>query len=161
MWTGMCLYSRKMVRWNGFPNRLLELVSCFQWYRGTRAVVKWIHFKAARAVHTVTSGDLGGLTIWMKLEDHSHHGNVDNCPPVCENLVHLSTRTERTHDLESSVNWHNRHGSSDPLYVHLLSFPKSLEWTCESIVRRTSPFVKLFRVGDIVSLPTLQWSLWI
>ncbi len=32
---------------------------------------------------------------WMKLEDRSHNGSVENCPPVCENLVHLPTRTER------------------------------------------------------------------
>jgi hypothetical protein len=26
---------------------------------------------------------------WMKLEDRGHNGSVENCPPVCENLVHL------------------------------------------------------------------------
>jgi hypothetical protein len=48
-----------------------------------------------------------------------------------------------------------RHGISVPLQVHLLSFPDSLEWTCESIVRRASLFVKLFHVDVVVRLPTL------
>jgi hypothetical protein len=52
-----------------------------------------------------------------------------------------------------------RHGISVPLQVHLLSFPDSLEWTCEPIVRRASLFVKLFHVDVVVRLPTLQWSL--
>jgi hypothetical protein len=50
----------------------------------------------------------------------------------------------------------NRHNRFDPLYVHLLSFHDRLEWTCDLIVRRPSPFPKLFHVDDIVSLPTFQ-----
>ena len=34
------------------------------------------------------------VKFWMKIEDHIHNGNVENGPPVCENLVHLSTRQE-------------------------------------------------------------------
>ena len=26
---------------------------------------------------------------WMNLEGHGHNGNVEICPPVCGNLVHL------------------------------------------------------------------------
>ena len=52
-----------------------------------------------------------------------------------------------------------RHGSSGPLEVHLLSFSDLLEWTCDLIVIRATPFPKLFHVDDIVILPTFQWSL--
>ncbi len=38
----------------------------------------------------------------------------------------------------------NRHNRFDPLYVHLLSFYDRLEWTCDLIVRQSSPFPKLF-----------------
>ena len=31
---------------------------------------------------------------WMKPEGHSHNGSVESGPPVCENLVHLSTTPE-------------------------------------------------------------------
>ena len=50
----------------------------------------------------------------------------------------------------------SRHRSSGPLHVHLFSGSDNLEW---SIIRRTSPFAKIFHDDGIAKLPTLQGSL--
>ncbi len=50
----------------------------------------------------------------------------------------------------------SRHGSSDPLYVHLVSGPDNLEW---SIIRHTSLFAEILHDDDIARCPTFQGSL--
>ena len=73
--------------------------------RGVRVVGQWIHYTTTRAVYvqstcSVIKKHFLNKTCVVHLKSlfprmWTRNRSVENCPPVCENLVHLWTTTER------------------------------------------------------------------